>query len=475
MSSIVEFIGRFHPVLVHLPIGILFTGLLLQVLSRSPVYAVPGVIMKWIWGAGLLSALFSCMTGYLLSLGGDYDPDLVNPHMWMGFSVAALSGFVFVRSRTGKKEKMDMIAAIGLTGLIVITGHLGGSLTHGPGYLTAPFSQSPEAVVPKRKPIPDIKEAVVYADVIQPMLQAHCYSCHGPNRQKGGLRLDDSASIVKGGKDGLVLHASRPAESEMIERLLLPAEEDHHMPPRSKPPMKESEIALLQWWVAQGAKFSCKVKDLPQTPVISNFLLALQTGGDSDSTGRSHNAKASPLLPVDPVDPAPDKDIEALKAKGVLVLPVARNSHYLSVNFINATGVTDKDMALLLPLRRQLLWLKLSNQPIGDSALATIATCKALTILHLNNTKIGDHGLALLASLGELQLLNLAGTGVTPEGVRSLKGLKHLQSVFLYQTKCSSADYASLKKNFPLVHLDTGGYSVPFSAWDTVNELRRKK
>ncbi|HEY4207425.1 MAG TPA: c-type cytochrome domain-containing protein [Puia sp.] len=466
MSPIVEFIGRFHPALVHLPIGILLTGLLLQVLSRRPAFAVPGVIMKWIWGAGLLSALFSCMTGYLLSLGGDYDPGLVNPHMWMGFSVAALSGFLFVRSRTGKKGKMDTIAAIGLTGLILITGHLGGSLTHGPDYLTAPFSQSPEAVVSTRKPIPDIKEAVAYADIIQPVLQAHCYSCHGPKRQKGRLRLDDSASITKGGKDGLVLHAHRPAESEMIERLLLPTEEDHHMPPRSKPPMKESEIALLQWWVAQGANFSGKVKDLPQTPVISNFLLALQAGSGS---------KASSLLPAGPVDPAPDKDIEALRAKGVLVLPVARNSHYLSVNFINATGVTDKDMALLLPLRRQLLWLKLGGQPIGDSALATIATCQALTVLHLNNTKIGDHGLAQLASLGELQLLNLAGTGVTPEGVRSLRGLKHLQSVFLYQTNCSSANYASLKKDFPVVHLDTGGYSVPFVARDTVNELRPKK
>lgn len=362
-----------------------------------------------------------------------------------------------------------MASAIVLTLLIIVTGHLGGSLTHGPGYLTGAFNKTPEAVVVARKPIPDIKEAAVYADIIQPMLQAHCYSCHGPSRQKGGLRLDDSASIRKGGKDGLVLHPSRPAESELIERLLLPVEEDHHMPPRSKPSLKESEIALFQWWVAQGADFSKKVKDLPQTPVISAFLLALQAGNGKD------DLKMPSLLPVDPVDAAPEKELQALRARQVLILPVAKGSHYLSVNFINARDITDKDIALLQPLRRQLLWLRLGDQPIGDSAMTTVASCKALRVLHLNNTKIGDRGLALLSSLPELELLNLSGTGITATGVRSLQGLRHLRSIFLYRTKCAPSDYGSLKRNFPGVNLDTGGYSVPFVPWDTINELRPKK
>ena len=472
MTSIPEFIGHFHPVLVHLPIGILLTGLLLEALSRYPKYALPPAVRQLIWGAGLLSALLSCLTGYLLSMNGDYDPDLLTTHMWMGFSVAALSGFLFAKSLTQKKGRIYIASTIGLTLLIGITGHLGGSLTHGPGYLTASFNKAPEAVTVTRRPIPDIREALVYADIIQPMLQVHCYSCHGPSRQKGGLRLDDSASIMRGGKDGLVLHAARPAESELIERLLLPIEEDHHMPPRSKPSLKESEIALFQWWVAQGAGFSKKVKDLPQTPVISAFLLALQT---SPGSGSKEDIAASPVLPVDPVEAAPEKDIEALKARHILVMPVARNSHYLSVNFINATGITDKDIALLLPLRSQLLWLKLGDQPIGDSAMTTIASCKALTVLHLNNTKISDRGLALLASLSELQLLNLSGTPVTAEGVRSLKGLKHLRSVFLYRTNGASSGYMALKKDLPGVSLDTGGYSVPFVPWDTVNELKPKK
>ena len=469
MTSITEFIGRFHPVLVHLPIGILLTGLLLEALSRYPKYALPGSVVKLIWGAGMLSALLSCGTGYLLSMSGDYDPDLLTPHMWMGFSVAALSGFLFARSLTQKKGRTYVASAIVLTLLIIVTGHLGGSLTHGPGYLTGAFNKTPEVVVVTRKPIPDIKEAAVYADIIQPMLQVHCYSCHGPSRQKGGLRLDDSASIRKGGKDGLVLHPSRPAESELIERLLLPVEEDHHMPPRSKPSLKESEMALFQWWVAQGADFTKKVKELPQTPVISAFLLALQAGNGKD------DLRAPALLPVDPVDAAPEKELQALRARQVLILPVAKGSHYLSANFINARDITDKDITLLLPLRRQLLWLRLGDQPIGDSAMTTIASCKALRVLHLNNTKIGDRGLALLSSLPELELLNLSGTGITAAGVRSLQGLRHLRSIFLYRTKCTSADYGSLKKNFPGVSLDTGGYSVPFVPWDTINELKPKK
>jgi hypothetical protein len=337
--------------------------------------------------------------------------------------------------------------------------------------LTEAFNAKKETVALVRKPIPDIREAVVYSDVIQPMLQVNCYGCHGPNRQKGKLRLDDSAWILKGGKDGLIIHSSGAAESELVKRLLLPVEEDHHMPPREKPQLKESEIAILQWWVAQGADFSKKVKDLPQPGKINASLLALQAGHG----GAAEAPKAPSLLPDGIVNPALDKDMEALKEKKVQVIPVARNSHYLSANFVNAKGITNKDLALLLPLQKQLVWLKLGDQPIGDSALDFIGHCGALTVLDLTNTRISDKGLASLASLHNLRSLNLVGTKVTAAGIPSLKSLQHLQSIFLYRTKLSPADWASLKKSFPKTTLDSGGYSVPFVPWDTINELRPKK
>jgi hypothetical protein len=309
----------------------------------------------------------------------------------------------------------------------------------------------------------------VYGDVIQPMLQAHCYSCHGPDRQKGKLRLDDSVWIVRGGKDGLVVHAFHPEESELIKRILLPVEDEHRMPPKEKTPLKESEIALFQWWVGQGVDFSKKVKEFPQPGKIGGYLLALQGGAAAGSGG------GSVLVPDGVMEAAAEKDVEALRAKKVIVLPVAAGSHYLSVNFLNAVDVSDRDLALLLPLRKQLVWLKLGGQPVGDSGMAFLGQCSALTVLHLNDTRVSDKGLVALQALHNLRLLNLVGTGVTASGVVLLDSLKQLESVYLYRTKCASKDWPLLKQHFPKTFLDSGGYRVPFVARDTVDEMRVKK
>src|SRR5258708_36598972 len=118
----------------------------------------------------MLSALFSCLTGYLLSIDGDYDPRLVKTHMWMGFSVLALSGLLFVKSLKQEKGRVYTASTIGLTLLIVVTGHLGGSLTHGQDYLPSSFN-GPKAVLVAGRPIPKLREAFVYSDILQRVLQ----------------------------------------------------------------------------------------------------------------------------------------------------------------------------------------------------------------------------------------------------------------------------------------------------------------
>jgi hypothetical protein len=464
LLSIGLFFGRLHPLLVHLPIGILLMGLFLQALSRWPRFGITAGVVTVVLLCGALSAMTSCVTGYLLSLSGDYDDDLVSWHKWMGIWVAVVSLVVFLMAvrRMGG-------AIFGITGglllvLVFVTGHLGGSLTHGSDYLSSAFDGAGpgDSAMVARKPIADIREARVYDDVIQPMLQAHCYNCHGSARQKGKLRLDDSVWIVKGGKDGAVVRPFHAEESEMIKRMLLPVDDEHRMPPKERTPLKEREIALFKWWVEQGADFSKKVREFPQPGKIAGYLLALQ----GDPVGESA------LVPDGAVEAAAEKDLDALRAKKVIVLPVAVGSRWLSVNFLNAVDVTDADLALLLPLRKQLVWLKLGGEPVGDSGMTVVGQCTALTVLHLNDTRVTDKGLAALRSLHGLRLLNLVGTGVTPAGVVVLDSLKRLESIYLYRTKCVSADWPSLKRHFPKTVLDSGGYSVPFAARDTVNELR---
>jgi mono/diheme cytochrome c family protein len=470
LLSIGLFFGRLHPLLVHLPIGILLMGIFLQALSRWPRFGVSAGVVKVVLLCGALSAVASCVTGYVLSLSGDYDDELVSWHMWMGICVAVVSVVVFVMVVRRVSGVAFGVVGVLLLGLIFVTGHLGGALTHGSDYLSSAFDGAADAGAIVRKPIADIREARVYGDVIQPMLQTHCYSCHGPNKQKGKLRLDDSAWIVKGGKDGPVIRAFHPEESELLKRMLLPVEDEHRMPPKEKTPLKESEIAIFQWWVGQGADFSGKVKGFSQPGKIAAYLLALQ-GGGSGSAG----AGSSILVPSGPVAPAAERDLDALRAKKAVVIPVAAGSNYLSVNFLNAVDITDKDLALLLPLREQLVWLKLGDQSVGDSGMVVVGQCTALTVLHLNNTRITDKGLIPLRSLHNLRLLNLVGTGVTTQGVVSLEPLKQLQSIYLYHTKSAPKDWSLLKRYFPKTALDTGGYAVPFVARDTVDELRPRK
>jgi uncharacterized membrane protein/mono/diheme cytochrome c family protein len=464
LLSIGLFFGRLHPLLVHLPIGILLMGLFLQALSRWPRFGISAGVVAVVLFCGALSAVASCVTGYLLSLSGDYDDDLVSWHMWMGICVAIVSLVFFLMAVRRVGGAAFGLAGAVLLALVLVTGHLGGSLTHGSDYLSSALDGGEEAVV-VRKPIADIREARVYGDVIQPMLQAHCYSCHGSARQKGKLRLDDSVWIVKGGKDGSVVRPFHPDESELIKRMLLPVEDEHRMPPKERTPLKESEIALFKWWVGQGVSFSRKVKEFPQPGKVAGYLAALQGDGVAGSA----------LVPDGVVEAAPEKDIDALRAKKVIVVPVAAGSHWLSVNFLNAVDVSDRDLTLLLPLRKQLVWLKLGGKPVGDSGMAVVGQCAALTVLHLNDTRVDDKGLVALRALHGLRLLKLVGTKVTAAGVVTLDSLKQLESVYLYRTAVVSGDWVSLKRHFPKTVLDSGGYSVPFAARDTVNELRGKK
>ncbi|MEO6001284.1 MAG: c-type cytochrome domain-containing protein [Chitinophagaceae bacterium] len=462
MTSIIEFIGRFHPVLVHLPIGILMISLLLMWLSKKPSYNISHQVIKLVLLLGMFGAIISCFTGTLLSWNGDYNTGLVSWHMWMGYGVAVASMFLYMKVARKELDVTYKTLSIGLLLLITITGHLGGSLTHGTDYLTSALTGAEDSVVFVHKPIPNIQEAAVYADVINPMLQTKCYSCHGPKKQKGKLRVDDPLLLMQGGKDGAVIVPSNVKKSELMKRLLLPENDEHHMPPKEKPQLKESQMALMNWWINEGADFNKKVKDLPQADKIKTYLLALQ----SDHIITEKKAVAD--VPVKPVEAANEKAIQALRDKGVIVIPVAQNTNYLSANFINANNVSSKDIALLKPLQKQLVWLKLGDTKINDSALTIISDCKEITSLQLNNTSVSDKGMVALKTLQNLQSLNLVGTKVTSQGVMQLISLKKLQAIYLYQTSVGKSDWDKLKTAFPKTMIDSGGYKLQYLEADTM-------
>lgn len=455
LITVSEAIGRFHPLLVHLPIGILLMAVLLHWLADSPKYGISPQAVRLLYVAGIGGALLSTITGFLLSNSGDYEGSTVAWHMWLGIFTTFLSLLVFARYAQQKRDAKGLSILLLLA--LSLTGHFGGSLTHGDDYLTAAWvAEEGEGIA--LKPIPDVQQAAVYADVVQPLLRSRCYNCHGAQKKKGGLRMDTEEGLLKGGKGGELIKKGNARESELIKRLLLPREHEDHMPPKEKPQLTEAQVALLHWWIEQGAPFDKKIAELDQPQQLQPILASLQAA--------SNKPAADPLIPGKTVKPADAAAIKALQEKSVVVLPVEKASPWLALNFVTAR-FTDADAALLLPLKEQLLLVKLNDAAVGDATLEVLAQCTNVAVLHLNNTSISDAGLAKLKSLSNLRSLSVTGTNVSAQGIAALRHLPKLQNIYLFGTKAAGKEAANLKALFPKTMLDTGGYSLAARVSDT--------
>jgi uncharacterized membrane protein len=455
-----EFLGRFHPVFVHLPIGILLVACLFILLSfRTKFEGLKSAISIMLL-LGALSAIISCITGYLLANNGDYDGDLVSTHQWMGISVAALSiGLYFIYSKVKSSFILRSIALL-LIVLISATGHLGGSLTHGADYLTAPLKSGEANHKSAIPPIQNIQEAFVYQDAIQPLLKNRCYSCHGSEKQKGKLRLDKETLILKGGKNGAVIIPGKADQSELIKRILLPVTDEDHMAPKEKPQLTAHEVKLLKWWVENGADFKKKFKELPQSAEIKSVFVSLAKGENPDGQSKPNE------LPEQEVGMADEETLKKLTALGVSIAPITQNTNYLSANFINPK-FNKTTLDLIPSIAKQLLWLKLEQKEVTDQMLQNFSKCKNLTKLNLNYSAISDAGLVYLKDFEALQSLSLVGTKISIKGIEQLQKLRQLKFLYLYQSKVNKVDLIKIKKLLPNVKIDTGNYKVPFMVQDT--------
>lgn len=458
LLTISQFLGHFHPVLVHLPIGILVLGGLFHLLSASNRYAFlrPAVRITYLLGA--IGAIVSCISGYLLSQTSDYDAKLVGLHQWLGIGVAVVALLLYVLLTLRVNELLLRLLTVVVLISITITGHYGGSLTHGSDYLFTALTAdvSSGVAIP---PVANIQQAKAYPQLVEPLLKNRCYSCHGVEKQKGKLRLDSKDFMIKGGEGGPSLVEGKADESELIKRLLLPLDNDDHMPPKEKPQLSQEEIALLKWWVNEGADTHKTVMDLKPTPEMSAILPFFQSGAV-----KPKEIKSSPLDKE--VEAAAEEALKKLKDAGVVVLPIHQTSNYLSVNFVT-TDVTPALLDELKKLYKQLVYLELAYTSLNDDGMITLSSLKNLLQLNLRGTSITDKGLTHLKGLQQLTLLNLVETKVSAQGISQLKDLKDLKSIYLYKTAVDKQGLTSLKTLFPNSSLDTGGYRVPTLVSDT--------
>ncbi|HEY1083687.1 MAG TPA: c-type cytochrome domain-containing protein [Prosthecobacter sp.] len=304
-------------------------------------------------------------------------------------------------------------------------------------------------------------KAVVYKDIIAPIMEAKCVSCHGAEKKKGKLQLHDFAAIMKGGSEGDVnVVAGKPDESLLLTRIKLPTDDDEHMPPSDEPQVTKEELALLKWWIASGASDTATVAAAKPTPEVEGALAALLSkglpkAGEAKAVAKEEKPKPKALSEAEKKQVAEvSAKIQALNAS---LMPLALDTEQLRLSVINATDkFGDKELALLEPVAAHVVWVDLARSKVTDASADILAKMPALERLHLENTKVTDAGLAKLAVLQKLEYLNLYNTKITDAGIAKLAGAKGLKKLFVWQTGVTHAGAKALEGQVPGLKVNVG-------------------
>jgi uncharacterized membrane protein/mono/diheme cytochrome c family protein len=461
-SEFLLFLGRFHPLFVHLPIGFLIIAFLLECFSRLQRFSEVRHATSLVLLLGTLSAVAAAILGYFLSYEGGYDEDALFWHQWFGIGVAVMSAvayFLKVRSE-GKPaitRKAYFPALASSIGILMVAGHLGGNLTHGSEYLTqhmpAPMRTMAGLPAPVKKteakPITNIQEAVVYQDIIHPIFEQRCINCHNPDKKKGELLMHTFADLMKGGENGKVLVAGKSTESTLYKHLTLPLEDDDHMPPKGKKQLTKAQIELIRWWIDEGASADKKVAQTTLTEPVEKALASLGVPLEEEGKPTGIFAKQ--------VSPAKASAIDSARKAGFQVTPISQDNYYLQVKYLRTTeGFGQQQAKILHPLAPQITWLDLSNAKITNEALNELNRLVNLTRLRLDKSDVTDESITALQRLENLEYLNLYGTAVSDKALEKLSAFKNLQSVYLWQTQVSESGVQSLLKQHPRLVINTG-------------------
>lgn len=468
LPDMAKFIGRFHPVVLHLPIGMLLLVLALET-GRLFSRRKPGSSTQVAMFFAAASAVVAVLLGFVLyySMPGDYGTELAVRHLNGGIifacgTVAAFVVKVWVDVAEGRGAWFFWLLLLASSGVMGYASHDGASLTHGEDYLTkyAPnevrkliglpikeekSDKSGDKVAGAAKPP---AEQVVYTDVIVPILEQKCYSCHNADKQKGKYRMDEYDLLVKGGKEGDGIVPGKADDSNIIVRIDLPEDDDEHMPPEGKKDLAAHEVVLVKWWIDKGASKDAKLADLEIPDDVKEALgkvvppeeLAAKKAAAENEIKQSAQKRESVKV-----------EVERLRKE----FPAALNFESQSSSGVTFTAVSmrkefgDDDLAKLAPVLPALVSLDLSSCTVTDNGAKLLAGAAELRSLRLSETSLTDAGLEALTKLPKLESLNLYGTQVTNQGVLKLASLPNLRKLYLWQTKVDAAGVAALKAKLP--------------------------
>lgn len=439
--DISSYIGRFHPLLVHLPIGFLILAALFDILSKNKKYENLKPTIPLILLVSFVSAIVACFLGWLLSQTGDYDPIILQNHKYSGIGLAVVSLVLYFLKKPIFKisDKIYTYLMLGQMALLSYTGHQGGNLTHGADYLSLSNLTEKEKVKPA-----SIEQAMVFEDIILPVLENKCQQCHQNGKMKGDLRMLTYEDLLKGGKHGSEIVAGDAKKSELYHRVTLDPAHKEFMPTDGKPALTKEEIELLGWWINEGKAqkqvlFS-RVSNNDKFKATAMAVLGL--GGATLAIQGNSKIKEiiNPEIPKNTNEKAIQEAIEG----GFNIRKMHQNPDMLDVSFVNKSQAEKLNLSLLKPLSKNIIWLNLNELSLNNNAAEVITQLSNLEKLRLEKNNIDDIFITKILSLKHLNAINLNQTKVSILSVQKLREMKAMKAIYIWNTAIAPAQIKAI-------------------------------
>lgn len=422
-----QFIGRFHPLLVHFPIALFLLVPVLEIVGRSARFAYLRLSVSFVLALATVGATTAAILGWCLGRSGGYSGRLITQHMWGGVVLCLVCWGCWVLSTRLRElgRTYAIVLALG-AGLVAWTSYRGAQMSLGPNHLTEQMPsglRSLLGVKESREASASLADPnTFYGARIQPIFSARCISCHGAEKHKGNLRLDSYRGLMRGGKDGPVIQIRNIQKSDLFRRISLPAGHDDFMP-RGKSPLAADQVKTIELWIESGAS-------------------------DTLAANAIKNAPSASIAPAEvkfeEIDPAAVAKLRAAIAPAVAQLQKqfpnilaydSRTSADLRLNAsILGSRFGDRELDSFAPVSEHIVVADLSRTAVTDESAATIAAMKRLHVLRLMDTHLTDSTLLRLETLNQLESLNVYGTPVTPAVLPTIAKLPKLSHFYAGQT-----------------------------------------
>jgi uncharacterized membrane protein len=422
-----QFIGRFHPLLVHFPIALFLLVPILEIGGRNPRFAYLRLSVDFVLALATLAALTAALLGWCLGRAGGYSGTLVTQHMWGGISLAIVCWLCWLLRAQLRASGVSYPIALALgAGLVAWTGYRGGQLSLGPNHLTEHMPNGLRSLlgVEGKRETPDSRADpnTFYGARIQPIFAAHCITCHGTNKQKGKLRLDSYRALMRGGKDGPVIQTGNIQTSDLFRRISLPAGHDDFMP-KGKQPLSADQLKVIELWIGAGASDTLAVDAIKNAPLGSAASTEVKFEQiDSAAVAKLRSALAPAVSDLQKHFP----NILDYDSRGSADLRL--NASILGSRF------GDRDLEAFAPIAQHIVVADLSRTAVTDHSATAIAAMKRLRVLRLTDTRLTDATVLRLDSLKQLESLNVYGTPVTAAVLPTIASLPKLSHFYAGQT-----------------------------------------